>query len=100
LIGVNLEEPVAAGFEIRFDRESAHLGTAMGRTTIDFAQQCFGAAILAKLSGGEYTDPQNGLGCDALDAFGAAEVEVKNNLNSARPEELAKHQFPGWAALE
>src|SRR4051812_684955 len=54
LIGVILNEPVVSGFEIGFGNESAHLRTAMGRTTTEFALQCFGAAILAKLSGGEY----------------------------------------------
>src|SRR6516162_3440284 len=66
LTGVNLHDPVVAGFEIDFRGESAHLRTAMGRTTLDFALQCVGAAILAKLSGGEYVDDQNGLICNAM----------------------------------
>lgn len=100
LIGVELHEQVVSGFEISFGPESAHLRTAAGRTTTEFALQCFGAAILAKMSGGQYFDDQNGLACNAVDAFHAAMKEVKLYLRSARTEELAQHPFPGWAALE
>jgi hypothetical protein len=100
LIGVDLDVPVISGFEIEFEIESAHLRTAMGRTTTEFALQCFGAAILAKLSGGEYIDDQNGIVCEPANAFVAAEKEVRYYLSTAGAKELAKHPFPGWAALE
>ena len=100
LIGVDIDEPVISGFEIDFEIESAHLRTAAGRTTVEFALQCLGAAILTKLSDGEYIDDQNGIVCKATDAFVAAAKETRYYLSTAGAEELAKYPFPGWAALE
>lgn len=99
LIGVELDEPVISGFEVGFEADFAHLRTAMGRTTTEFALLCFGAAILAKLSGGEYFDDQNGLVCNAVDALVAAEKEVTCYRRTASTDELTKHPFTGWTEL-
>ena len=99
LTGVRLGGPAVAGFEIAFGPQSAHLRTAAGRTTTDFALQCVGAALLAGLTGGEYIDDQNELVCGPAEALAAAEREVRAFLAAAGPEELATHPFPGWSAL-
>lgn len=98
-IGVEPHEPTVSGFEMDFETDSAHLRTAMGRTTTEFALQCFGAAILAKLSGGQYFDGQNELVCEALEAFEAARSEIKRFLAAADPREFVSYPFPGWDQL-
>lgn len=100
LVGVTLDQPVVSGFELTFSKDAAHLRTSNGRTTTEFALQCLSGAILAKVCGGHYIDDQNGITCSPMEAIAAAIKETKEFLKTAREHELAKHPFPGWAALE
>jgi hypothetical protein len=57
------------------------------------------AAILAKLSGGQYYDNQSGMTCEAAEALTAAGKEIKIYVDAAGPRDFAKHPFPGWDQL-
>ena len=99
LIGLTLEQAALAGFEIAFSAESAHLRTAAGRSTIEFALQCVGGATLAALCGGHYVDDQNGIVCEGRDALEAALLEIRAFVESAAEDEKVTHAFPGWEKL-
>ena len=99
LIGFTLKQPALAGFEISFSSGSAHLRTAAGRSTTEFALQCVGGATLAALCGGHYVDDQNGIVCEGRDALEAALSEIRAFVKSADERERVTHAFPGWAKL-
>lgn len=99
LIGFALKQPALAGFEISFGPESAHLRTASGRSTTEFALQCVGGATLAILCSGHYVDDQNGIVCDGPDALEAALSEIRAFVKSAKEKEKVAHAFPGWEKL-
>lgn len=99
LIGTSIDEPIIGGFEISLTDESAHLRTASGRSTTDFALQCVGGATLAALCGGYYVDDQNGIACPGEEALAAAMEEVRAFLESADDDEKKTERFPGWSAL-
>jgi hypothetical protein len=99
LIGVDLDQPAVAGFEVAFDVKGARLWTGTGRTALDLALQCVSAAALAELAGGEYVDHYSGVAYGGAEAFAAAEREAQGFVRSASGEELATHPFPGWPAL-
>ena len=99
-IGLKLSETALSGFEIDFSPDSAWIHTSMGRTTTEFALQCLGAALLAKLCGGEYFDGQNGLECAGVNALEAVKKEIAAYLPHARKHGgLTSYPFPGWEAL-
>jgi hypothetical protein len=99
LVGADLDGPVVAGFEVRFDADGAHLWTGAGRTTLDLALQCVGAAALAELAGGEYVDHCSGVAYRGAEAFAVAERQVQGFVASASEAELVVRPFPGWSAL-
>jgi hypothetical protein len=99
LVGMKLDRPAVAAFEVRFDADGAHLWTGVARTTLDFALQCVGAAALAELVGGEYVDHYSGVVYPSAEAFAVAEREVRSFVASAGEDELATQPFPGWSAL-
>ena len=98
-VGFALPSEAVSGFEVWFSDDAAHFRSAMGRPTTEFAMQCFGAAVLAKITGGTYFDPQSGVELPSLDAVHAARDEVLAFVKEARERELVHHAFPGWHEL-
>ena len=57
------------------------------------------AALHAKLCGGEYVNPQNGLQHSGVEAVEAAKKEIAEYLPHGRKYGgLISHPFPGWEA--
>jgi hypothetical protein len=99
LIGFQLPNDAASGFEVWFTERDAHFRSAMGRPTTEFAMQCMGAATLAELTGGAYVDPQSGIRALGQQAVEAAGNEIRNFLENAGPRERIHYEFPGWEEL-
>lgn len=99
LVGINLPNDAVSGFELWIEDTEADFRSGAGRPTTEFAIQCIGAALLARLTSGSYVDPQEGARYSAAEALDAAVREVKAFVADARDRELVHHPFPGWAAL-
>lgn len=96
LIGAPLKAPALSGFEVAFTPEEAHFRTSAGRTATEFALQCLGAAALACICGGQYTDPQNSLARTGNAAIVAAVKEIKAFVATASERERAQRPFVRW----
>jgi len=93
-------EPASSGFEISFSRDSAHLRTASGRSTMDLAVQCIGGATLALVCEGHYVDDKNDLVCFGKDAIDAAIAEISAFVATAEDDEKTMEAFSGWGEPE
>ena len=99
LVGIDLPNDAVSGFELWINETTADFRSGAGRPTTEFAIQCIGAALLARLTNGTYVDPQEGARYPAAEALDAALREVKAFVAGARDRELVHDRFPGWAEL-
>jgi len=99
LVGVELEQTVAAYFEAWIDEDGVGFNTASGRSAVDFAVQCLCAAALAEHTGAEYVDPQMDESAHGKDAYRLAMDEIESFLSD--PNNPSPYRaFVDWETLD
>jgi hypothetical protein len=95
-IGCLVRAPALSGFEVDFADHTASFRSPASRTTTEFALLCLSAAAMAKITGGRFDVPGEGLPASRKDPFEEAIELLKSFVSESTESDFRQYPFERW----